>query len=108
MTLSKYLSGIPKANLPKACDAAGLSIYTQHIRLLRDTASLSSPTEITAAIEELKQLIQDAQALRDLNILVGLTKHKVEMVARLDLATTITHLKFQKRHPIDNKQPWQM
>ena len=106
MSLSQYLKGIPVANLPAACNAAGESLYTQHLRILRDTASLRSPSDIALAIEELKYLIDDAKELIATGALTGHTKHKVEKVANLNIDTVLASLRFQQRHPSKTTEPW--
>jgi hypothetical protein len=99
MPLSNYLRGIPAANQQAALCAAASSIYRQHLRLLRDAAQLKSPKELASAYEEIKFLVQDAQEIRDLNVLSGHAKHMIDKVADLNLDTVLASLRFQVRHP---------
>ena len=102
MSLSQYLRSIPKDNLPAACNAAGESIYQQHMDVLRNAAQLKTKTDVDRAIAELESLIKDSNDLLNLNVLTGHTFNKIQKVSELNISSVLASLRFSMRHPSPN------
>ena len=99
MTLSNYLRGIPPKDIPNAANAAAKSIHEQHHRLLRSAAEDGqSPKHLADLYSEIEELVTDAKALLELNILVGHSILMAKRVATLDLKSVMASLRFQARN----------
>ena len=97
--LSDYLSGIPEYNQTAALNAAALSVYDQHVRLMRSAATLASPSQRAELYTEVEGLVSDAKEMLATGQLSGHAFHKASMVANLNLNSVMASLRFAARHP---------